>query len=753
MRNASRRPAVLVLLAMVATLLGVITPTAAQAAESIPALKWPAVNAGTNYPGDLAVSPTGSVTLPCSTGNGGTDLRTWNTSGQLVQDISRTSTIDGVTNCIMQPAVGKNGDTYGVPYGKNSSNTWLFGPNLLAYSGNTLKWKYPAYCANDTAPAVAVGADGNIYMATYGHLIGLAADLKSGQTQPDKVLDVSIPKDCSIKLFPYGDGIMLHGDRTSGARFYSYTGNLVSTTTGLQNDEKVNDHGRLFTWSAVVGSYRSINVSVYDPNQNQVMWTTSASTPGAGTSGGPNLYPMKDGGVAVLTTEQKMVSGVPASPTEWVKGLTVINAAGVVTRSFQFSNTYSSGGVTGNFGTAWNILADNTGKLTVVRDMSVNTGSSPATVPGIFIGVYDSVSGSWTYQQVMTGDFAKSGGPNGYALNYGDNNVKITDNTVYLTAKCTNNCTSYDQSLYAIQATGLGKDYPRAEVTNTSARSAAAYVALGDSFSSGEGVSPFEAATNLPNVNTCHRSTTAYARLIAGTSSKIPSLGTGGFRACSGAVSNNIWNNGQWNEGIQLDWWPDTTTQVVTLTIGGNDIGFSDFAKECVLGTCQIGSTAYNTALDKINNVLPSALTATYQKILAAFPNAKIFVMDYPQVIAAKTTSDPLDSRCVYMYNSGSNGTGSPYYPWEDAWGARDIVSKLDAKISTAVGSVNNSRLYYVPVNGSGSPFIGHGICDSGASYFQNLDQAVHNEAYVFHPNATGQQKYADLMSAKINAS
>lgn len=57
------------------------------------------------------------------------------------------------------------------------------------------------------------------------------------------------------------------------------------------------------------------------------------------------------------------------------------------------------------------------------------------------------------------------------------------------------------------------------------------------------------------------------------------------------------------------------------------------------------GTTAYNTSLDKINNALPGALEATYKRILAYAPNAKIYVLGYPQVVANKSVSDADDIR------------------------------------------------------------------------------------------------------------
>jgi lysophospholipase L1-like esterase len=298
---------------------------------------------------------------------------------------------------------------------------------------------------------------------------------------------------------------------------------------------------------------------------------------------------------------------------------------------------------------------------------------------------------------------------------------------------------------------GTNMNYPRGEVLAKTQRPGEEFLALGDSFSAGISVEPHEAGTTTPNVNECHRSELAYPNLISG-EGDVPTLGSNGFRACSGAVTTNVTDLAQWNEGIQLDWWPDTTTQVVTMTIGGNDIGFAGFGSACFFSTCQVGSTAYNDTITKLN-ALQGKLEATYSKTLAYAPNADIYIVGYPHVVGNKGAGDPFDFDCFYMHNSGPNNTGSPHYPWEDAWAARDIVTKLNQEITDAITAVNNPRLHFVNANGTNSPFTGNEVCGtSSTSYFQNVDEGATNVAYVFHPNALGQEAYAELVEDAINA-
>ncbi|MBO0783666.1 MAG: SGNH/GDSL hydrolase family protein, partial [Ktedonobacteraceae bacterium] len=116
----------------------------------------------------------------------------------------------------------------------------------------------------------------------------------------------------------------------------------------------------------------------------------------------------------------------------------------------------------------------------------------------------------------------------------------------------------------------------------------AKYVAMGDSFSSGEGNPPFEAGTDVDNVNLCHRSTTAYPRQVQ----NALNLGSTAFVACSGAVSDYIINEyNQENTELPQAAFVSSSTNLVTITIGGNDVGFGSVLTSCTLPTNESGTT------------------------------------------------------------------------------------------------------------------------------------------------------------------
>jgi lysophospholipase L1-like esterase len=145
------------------------------------------------------------------------------------------------------------------------------------------------------------------------------------------------------------------------------------------------------------------------------------------------------------------------------------------------------------------------------------------------------------------------------------------------------------------------------------AAAAPAYVALGDSYSSGVGTRVYyNDGTN------CERSPDAYAPQIA--SQRGYALN---FQACSGAKTTDVNNN-------QLG--PlNSTTNLVTITIGGNDAGFSTVITDCAAWYFPCDS-AIDNANSFIQNQLPALLDTTYSDIRSHAPTAHVVVLGYPHL-------------------------------------------------------------------------------------------------------------------------
>lgn len=740
-RKLARRGAgILALTALVSATL-VAAPSVAVAAESVPVLQWPAVDVALPE-GALVSTPDGSITMPCSNYGSGGDLTTYSASGQVMRQIDRSVSIDGVKNCITNPVADKDGDVYGIPYGTTSSGSYARGPNILAYDGNTLKWKYPSQC-NSNNVQVVVGGDGNIYSTTHlsdgVHLIGLAPELEAGQTQPTKVLDVKLPEsDCSTQLFPYRDGLMLRG-QNSGFRYYSYGGKLLTQPSVNRFwDAKINDRGHLFDFRYVSGSYASANVTMYDPLTGQVAWETPASTSGANVQG-LSLYPLANGSVAALIREQKMVSdGIPTTPTEYIYMLVVLNASGQKLHAVPLPNSTGDPDPEQIYATI-RAVATSDGKLAMIREAYIPTGLEyPSSVMGMQFSVFDPVAGTLTYSQEMHGELSQPAGPQSYVLEYSTEPSFVTAaGTLAFVAKCTRGICNGARKLYPVQVAGLGMDYPRGLVITAETPPQPAPInaaGLGDSYSSGQGAGRYDIGTTT-STNKCYKSAFAYGRLLHLNPYSPFSLSS--FVACGGATTADIDQKGTY-PGVQ----PQNTVlsssvKAVILTMGGNDIGFADVVISCA-NPVKDCDGAFSLAESNLG-MLGTNLQRIYIDILAKAPNATVYVLGYPPIVVE-------GDGCLV----GNDGSDYPFFSEERKHRGVELLQSLNDVIETNVGVIqslagNSQRIKYIDPASSASPFTGHDVCAS-EPYVRGLLLFPGDTAESFHPGVKGHFAYSDLV-------
>ena len=168
------------------------------------------------------------------------------------------------------------------------------------------------------------------------------------------------------------------------------------------------------------------------------------------------------------------------------------------------------------------------------------------------------------------------------------------------------------------------------------------YMALGDSFTSGEGAYDYFAETDTDE-NMCHLSRSSYPYLIG------QQLGLNSYNsvACSGAKIENISqyvqkenipspnNMGDLLPGYkrQIQYIKKYQPNVVTVGIGGNDIGFGSKMRACLsVGTCFRFFEDRLEIAREINSKF-SQLSDTYAQIKAdRSSGTKIFVFGYPHI-------------------------------------------------------------------------------------------------------------------------
>ncbi|MQY10433.1 Lipase 1 [Streptomyces sp. RB5] len=219
------------------------------------------------------------------------------------------------------------------------------------------------------------------------------------------------------------------------------------------------------------------------------------------------------------------------------------------------------------------------------------------------------------------------------------------------------------------------------------------YVALGDSYSSGTGAGSYDSASP-----SCKRSSKSYPVLWKNANAPA----TFNFTACSGAITTDVINN-------QLG--PvNSSTTLVSISIGGNDAGFADAMTTCILQGTSGCVTRINTAKTYIANTLPARLDAVYNAIRAKAPSAKVVVMGYPRFYQ-------LNGSCIVGLSETSRAAINS---------ASDALSNVISARAAAHGFT------YGDVRGT---FTGHEIC-SGSSWLHSLE--IFNIGESYHPTAAG---------------
>src|SRR5262245_51896299 len=139
------------------------------------------------------------------------------------------------------------------------------------------------------------------------------------------------------------------------------------------------------------------------------------------------------------------------------------------------------------------------------------------------------------------------------------------------------------------------------------------YVALGDSYSSGVGAGSYDGSS-------CERSSNAYAAKWAAAHSPA----SFNFAACSGATTADVRNS-------QLSAL-NSNTSLASITIGGNDVCFTNVMETCVLNSDSACQTAVNNAENQMRTTLPGSLSSLYSAMRAKSPSARFVVLDYPHL-------------------------------------------------------------------------------------------------------------------------
>lgn len=229
------------------------------------------------------------------------------------------------------------------------------------------------------------------------------------------------------------------------------------------------------------------------------------------------------------------------------------------------------------------------------------------------------------------------------------------------------------------------------------------YVALGDSYSSGTGTRDYYDSG-------CQRSTYSYPALLA---ERIGA--TVDLQACSGATVADVTANQLGALNAETDY--------VTITVGGNDAGFTDVMFECAQPEWSSDCDgAVDGAQAYIRDTLPGSLDGLYSEIAARAPNATVVVGDYPRLFMGEDCN-----------------AGTWFSPQE-----QQRLNETADQLATAIGTAASAHGFgFADVRDA---FVGHAVCDAEA-WINGLSNPV-GESY--HPNRDGYVGYTDVFDGVL---
>ncbi|MEU9081519.1 GDSL-type esterase/lipase family protein [Streptomyces sp. NPDC048357] len=302
-------------------------------------------------------------------------------------------------------------------------------------------------------------------------------------------------------------------------------------------------------------------------------------------------------------------------------------------------------------------------------------------------------------------------------------------------------------------------------------------VAMGDSFSSGEGAGKFGPETDRdygkPTWNACHRSANAWSRkaVLPGRTATVGQLADSNdptmdyqFVACSGAYTDNLLGKGSStyrdNETAPWGWGLDgefkeipqlgsgvlsKDTTLVTLSVGGNDARFAGLADACSRTDCSDSGYTYANDPKPVAVHEPELIATTIKpkitQILAEIrdqaPDAKIVLMGYPRLFSPTACIVEYNDREVALFNS-----------WADV---------LNDRMRDAAAATGDANTVFTSPR---DKFIGHAVCDG--PHFMNPISFTRNgpgdftEVYMpsrgsLHPNELGTTAYAEVLQEALN--
>lgn len=268
-------------------------------------------------------------------------------------------------------------------------------------------------------------------------------------------------------------------------------------------------------------------------------------------------------------------------------------------------------------------------------------------------------------------------------------------------------------------------------LTGTAASAApSGYLALGDSYATGQAIGGAKGADE-----DCLQSVNGYPSQVA------QNLGlTLIDNTCSGAVLNDIFHTSSKGRAPQASA-PADSVSLITLTMGGNDLGFSSLLSSCLAlsatgpltshqPTCREKHTidGVDQVQAKIEREVGPVLVDTLYDLRSAYPSARIVVVGYPTLMP--DASHTPQGGCFAPLRQGDS---FPFVTSDLAW-ANSVQSAFERKLALAAQYAGVDYVSQMATTADNS------ACSaSGVPYIAPLTlSGLSATPQSFHPNAAG---------------
>lgn len=270
-------------------------------------------------------------------------------------------------------------------------------------------------------------------------------------------------------------------------------------------------------------------------------------------------------------------------------------------------------------------------------------------------------------------------------------------------------------------------------------RAPGVYVALGDSYSAGAGVTPGLAAAD----QSCARSQRGFPMLLPG-----HVVADRAVVACAGATIADVLGPDATSStpthagaAPQLDAL-DTNVDLVTLTVGGNDLDFAPALRFCVTHLeCARDPYGGAPSLDAwVTQTLPAIradLAVLYARLRDAAPLARIVVLGYPALFAQGELASDRTLSCDLVALAFDASEREAIRAWGAALNAT-IRSEAEA-----------AGLTFLPLD---EVFRGHEACAGPDAWIEPVVFDPDLASGSFHPNAEGHAAIAATIQAAYGA-